>query len=98
MVVGGGPDGLECAIAAAERGHEVAIYDKREKLGSRVIAATKEIKGGTDLMRPSRFDSFGLLSAGPVTWGTVLHTSCSVGNVPLQRANETKGGPSRGTF
>jgi len=51
MVIGGGPAGLECALAASERGHDVTIYDKKERLGGQVISAAKEIKGGEDLMR-----------------------------------------------
>lgn len=33
LVVGGGPGGLEAAIVAAERGHEVVLCDKNEELG-----------------------------------------------------------------
>ncbi len=32
-VVGGGPAGMEAAIVAAERGHEVTLYEKSESLG-----------------------------------------------------------------
>ncbi|MDE3091480.1 MAG: NAD(P)-binding protein, partial [Chloroflexota bacterium] len=33
MVVGGGPAGLEAAYIAAQRGHQVALFEKRDKLG-----------------------------------------------------------------
>ena len=33
MVVGAGPAGLECAITAAKRGHEVVVYEKGDRLG-----------------------------------------------------------------
>jgi 2,4-dienoyl-CoA reductase-like NADH-dependent reductase (Old Yellow Enzyme family) len=33
LVVGGGPAGLQCALTAAERGHDVVLYDKEEELG-----------------------------------------------------------------
>ena len=33
LVVGGGPAGLQCALTAAERGHDVALYDRDEELG-----------------------------------------------------------------
>lgn len=39
MVVGAGPAGLEAAWVAAERGHEVHVYDKRDKLGGTIIDA-----------------------------------------------------------
>ncbi|MDQ0497330.1 FAD/NAD(P)-binding oxidoreductase [Paenibacillus brasilensis] len=33
MVVGGGAVGMEAAIVAAKRGHDVTIYEKNNKLG-----------------------------------------------------------------
>jgi NADPH-dependent 2,4-dienoyl-CoA reductase/sulfur reductase-like enzyme len=33
MVVGGGPGGMKAAITAAERGHDVALYEKSDVLG-----------------------------------------------------------------
>ncbi|MBR2522586.1 MAG: FAD-dependent oxidoreductase [Coriobacteriales bacterium] len=33
MVVGGGPAGMEAAIVAAKRGHDVTLYEKGERLG-----------------------------------------------------------------
>ena len=49
MVVGGGPAGMECAIAASGRGHDVTVFDKKDRLGGQVISAAREIKGGSDL-------------------------------------------------
>ena len=34
MIAGAGPAGMECAYVAAQRGHEVHIYDKRELVGA----------------------------------------------------------------
>jgi 2,4-dienoyl-CoA reductase (NADPH2) len=51
VVIGGGIAGMECALAACERGHDVIIYEKRGMLGGQVLSATKEIKGGKDLER-----------------------------------------------
>jgi 2,4-dienoyl-CoA reductase (NADPH2) len=51
MIVGGGPAGMECAINASRRGHEVTIFEKKDRLGGQVISASKEIKGGSDLGR-----------------------------------------------
>ncbi|MBU2601674.1 MAG: FAD-dependent oxidoreductase [Actinobacteria bacterium] len=39
FIAGGGPAGLECAWVAADRGHEVHVYDDREKLGGTIIDA-----------------------------------------------------------
>ena len=36
-VVGGGVAGMEAALAAADRGHEVIIYEKTEKLGGQAL-------------------------------------------------------------
>lgn len=51
MVIGGGLAGMECAIAASGRGHDVTIYDKKDRLGGQLLSAVKEIKGGEDLTR-----------------------------------------------
>ena len=39
MVVGGGPAGMETAITAALRGHEVTIYEQQAQLGGKLILA-----------------------------------------------------------
>ena len=39
-VIGGGPAGMEAARVAALRGHEVTLYEKSEKLGGHMIAAS----------------------------------------------------------
>jgi 2,4-dienoyl-CoA reductase (NADPH2) len=49
MVVGAGPAGLECAYVAAQRGHEVHVYDKREELGGSLIEASKAPYGDDEL-------------------------------------------------
>jgi pyruvate/2-oxoglutarate dehydrogenase complex dihydrolipoamide dehydrogenase (E3) component len=41
MVIGGGPAGLEAARVAAERGHEVSLYDRGSELGGLVLLAAK---------------------------------------------------------
>ena len=41
IVVGGGPAGMFAAIAAAERGHEVVLLEKNEKLGKKLFIAGK---------------------------------------------------------
>lgn len=46
MVVGGGPGGLEAAIAAAQRGHEVVIFEAADRLGGALIPSSKDISGG----------------------------------------------------
>ncbi len=50
MVIGAGPSGLECAIAAFQRGHDVVIYDKKPRMGGQILSASKEIKGGENLL------------------------------------------------
>ena len=39
LVIGGGPGGMEAAIAAARRGHEVTLWEKEMKLGGELLAA-----------------------------------------------------------
>ena len=50
MIIGGGPAGLECAYAAARRGHEVHVYEKREDLGGTLIEALKAPYGDEELL------------------------------------------------
>jgi len=44
MVIGGGTAGMETALVAAQRGHDVTIYDKASELGGRIKLAAM-IKG-----------------------------------------------------
>ncbi|HDM75745.1 MAG TPA: FAD-dependent oxidoreductase, partial [Deltaproteobacteria bacterium] len=39
LVIGGGPGGMEAARIAAERGHQVSLYEKSEKLGGQINMA-----------------------------------------------------------
>ncbi len=55
MVIGGGLAGMECALAASRRGHDVTIFDRKEQLGGQVLSAAKEIKGGNDLIRMIKY-------------------------------------------
>jgi 2,4-dienoyl-CoA reductase (NADPH2) len=50
MIVGAGPAGLECAYMAAQRGHEVHVYDKREQLGGTLLEASQAPYGDEELM------------------------------------------------
>jgi 2,4-dienoyl-CoA reductase (NADPH2) len=50
MVIGAGPAGLECAYVAAQRGHEVTVYDKRESIGGTLNEASKAPYGDDELL------------------------------------------------
>lgn len=39
MIVGGGPAGMECAQICVQRGHEVVLYEKSERLGGMLHTA-----------------------------------------------------------
>lgn len=41
VIVGGGPAGMEAARVAAERGHEVVLYEREERLGGCVAIAAR---------------------------------------------------------
>ena len=40
FIAGGGPAGLEAAIYAAQRGHEVHVFEKSDKLGGQFYLAS----------------------------------------------------------
>ncbi len=50
MVAGGGPGGLEAAIAASQRGHDVTIFEASGDLGGALIPSSKDISGGEVLL------------------------------------------------
>lgn len=73
MVIGGGPAGMECALAAARRGHEVTLYDKGDALGGQMRTAALEIEaGGPAFARLARSYVQQLQAAGVEV---VLHTN-----------------------
>lgn len=39
LIIGGGPGGMNAAIAAARRGHDVTLWEKEDRLGGQFIAA-----------------------------------------------------------
>jgi 2,4-dienoyl-CoA reductase (NADPH2) len=53
-VVGGGPASLQFAAVAAEKGHEVRLYEERDRLGGSLHLASKVDNGAVELLRPVR--------------------------------------------
>ncbi|MCP9946962.1 NADPH-dependent 2,4-dienoyl-CoA reductase [Streptomyces somaliensis] len=53
-VVGAGPAGLACAVTAAERGHEVTLYDAAEEVGGQLNAA-KRVPGKEEFAETLRY-------------------------------------------
>ena len=50
FVAGGGPAGMEAAMVAAERGHEVHLYEKTDRLGGEyILASIPPNKGELDM-------------------------------------------------
>ncbi len=40
VVAGGGPAGMEAAVTAAERGHDVVLFERDDRLGGNLVAAS----------------------------------------------------------
>ncbi|MHC4415583.1 MAG: oxidoreductase [Planctomycetota bacterium] len=51
LVIGGGPAGLEAALVAARRGHEVELWERGPRLGGQLLAASREVGGGKVFLR-----------------------------------------------
>ncbi|MFH1319173.1 MAG: FAD-dependent oxidoreductase [Bacteroidota bacterium] len=50
-VIGGGPSGMQCAIVAAQKGHDVTLYEKKDKLGGQLTTASKGVYGDEEFNR-----------------------------------------------
>ena len=55
LVVGGGPAGLQFAAVAANRGHEVTLWEKDGSLGGSLRLASVVDEGAKELLRPVRY-------------------------------------------
>jgi 2,4-dienoyl-CoA reductase-like NADH-dependent reductase (Old Yellow Enzyme family)/thioredoxin reductase len=51
MIVGAGPAGMECAITATKRGHQVTVYERDERIGGSLLGyAAHDLAHKDDLM------------------------------------------------
>ncbi|MBU2498197.1 MAG: NAD(P)-binding protein, partial [Proteobacteria bacterium] len=64
MIVGAGPAGLECAYVAAQRGHEVHVYDKRSEIGGTLLEAARAPYGDDELLTCVRYQKVRCEKAG----------------------------------
>jgi 2,4-dienoyl-CoA reductase-like NADH-dependent reductase (Old Yellow Enzyme family)/thioredoxin reductase len=64
MVIGGGPAGMEAARTLAERGHQVTLYEKTDKLGGQWYIACQQEQKKQDFPHLVRHLSRGLDKAG----------------------------------
>jgi 2,4-dienoyl-CoA reductase-like NADH-dependent reductase (Old Yellow Enzyme family)/thioredoxin reductase len=51
VVIGAGPAGMECAATAAERGHEVIVYEKDTRPGGQLLTSCHGPAGDDEFMR-----------------------------------------------
>lgn len=54
-VVGGGPAGLQFAAVAARRGHDVFLWEEKDRLGGSLCLASSIDEGDEELLRPVRY-------------------------------------------
>ncbi|MDY6844981.1 MAG: FAD-dependent oxidoreductase, partial [Thermodesulfobacteriota bacterium] len=64
MVVGGGPAGMEAACVLAERGHNVSLYEKDDKLGGQWYVASLQVQKKADYTRLLEYQKRGLKKNG----------------------------------
>jgi 2,4-dienoyl-CoA reductase (NADPH2) len=76
-VVGAGPAGLACAVAAAERGHEVHLFEQADEVGGQFDLA-RRIPGKEEFAETLRFFRYELARTG-----VVLHLGSAAGRDSL---------------
>ncbi|MDQ1247204.1 MAG: 2,4-dienoyl-CoA reductase [Actinomycetota bacterium] len=62
-VVGAGPAGMAFAVSAAERGHEVALFDAADRIGGQLLVA-KEVPGKAEFNETLRYFGVRLAELG----------------------------------
>ncbi len=55
VILGAGPGGLQCAVVAAQKGHDVTVYEKEDHIGGQAFTASKGPYGDDELMRPINY-------------------------------------------
>jgi 2,4-dienoyl-CoA reductase (NADPH2) len=50
-IIGAGPAGLQCAVAARHRGHNVTVFEKNETVGGNILIASRVDPGAIELLR-----------------------------------------------
>ncbi len=50
-VIGGGPAGMQCAVVAAQKGHDVSLFEKSDRLGGQLATASKGHFGDEEFSR-----------------------------------------------
>ncbi len=51
-IVGAGPAGLQCAVTARQKGHNVTVFEKNETVGGNILIASRVDPGAVELLRP----------------------------------------------
>jgi 2,4-dienoyl-CoA reductase (NADPH2) len=97
MVIGAGPAGMECAITAAKRGHDVTVFDKAARIGGNLYAyAMNDLARPDDLLAViSHYEVVAKKLGLDIRLNTEVHEVHAQRAAPVRRLRRRRGSAHR---